>query len=426
MIQSCAMELDDKTLRASLIYLFFTAWLINIALHIPSFYRTTFRGDENVYLFLSKTMGWNLSQYSTSSHPGFSRWPNTIYRQPVFHHGPLLPYIMKVGAVFGNPASTALIFANCAMGALFIHLLVLFRRLSIPPAWQILSFFAVAIAPLLLFSTTRIHQDAIAGIFIACAIIAFIEALEKKSWSWSLWCGILFSMALNLRFSAIICLPLIVLAQIYYLMSVRPRLQGITPGNNIFKRELMKFEYWKVFSIIVLIVATVGMQHFYRLFAAYGSIFPWDFMQDDSTNSWYQFIQTRTRSKNFINLILLIPLFTVFFVPQTWKTIRTGLARNDWGAFCTLCGLYLLAVLFIFSYAEIRFFALATAMFYCSFPWIMARSKTTHRPYYLCLIALSFSLMITAGYREVVQRPNEVFHIVPVIYELVPPLQKYW
>ena len=420
------MEINNKTLKPALIYLFFTAWFINIALHIPSFYRTSFKGDEIVYLYLSQNMGWDLSNYSTASHPGISRSPNTIYRQPVFHHGPLLPYVMKTGALFASPATAALFFENCAMGMLFIHLLVLFRRLSIPPAWQVLGFFATAIAPLLLFSTTRIHLDALAGIFIACAIIAFIEALEKKSLAWTLWCGLLFALALNLRFSAIIGLPLIVFGQLYWLLSVQSGQGSSTPENDTFKQKLLTFEHWKAFSIITLIVATLGMEHFYRLFAAYGSVNPWDFMIKDPTNSWYQFIQTRTRSKNFINLILLIPLFMVFFVPQTWRTIRDGLVDRDWGAFCAFSSLYLLLVLIMFSYREMRLFALAMPMFYCCLPWIFARHKSTHTPLYLSLIAISFSLMITAGYREAVVRPNEVFQIVPVIDELIPPLKKYW
>jgi hypothetical protein len=47
-------------------------------------------------------------------------------------------------------------------------------------------------------------------------------------------------------------------------------------------------------------------------------------------------------------------------------------------------------------------------------------------PFYLCLIVISFYVMMAAGYREAIVRPDEVFRIVPVIYELIPPLQKYW
>jgi hypothetical protein len=421
------MDLSNKTLKSSLIYLFFLAWLINIALHIPSFERTTFRGDENVYIALSQIMGWDLSNYSTASHPILSKWPHTTYQNPVFHHGPLLPYVLKIGAVFGYSTTAALLFANFAMAMLLLHMVVLYRRLAIPPVWRITGFFAAAFAPLLLFSTTRIHHDALAGIFIACAVIAFIEALEKRSLAWSLWSGFLFAAALNMSYGSIISLPLIVFCQMYYLYSVQPEQPGSTFDKRTFIKTVLNFEHWKVFVIVSLIVTTLGLQHYYRIFHAYGSIFPSDFMHPILKDAWVNnLITTRTRSKMFANLISLIPLFIVFFLPQTWRTISKGLVRKDWGAICTIFTLYLLLAIFVFSFREMRLFATATPMFYCCLPWIIAQSKPKLLPFYLCLIALSFFLMSAASYREVIVRPNEVWRIVPVIYELIPPLLKYW
>jgi hypothetical protein len=293
--------------------------------------------------------------------------------------------------------------------------------------WRITGFFAAAFAPLLLFSTTRIHHDALGGIFIACAVIAFIEALEKRSLAWSLWSGFLFAAALNLAYSSIISLPLIVFCQMYYLYSVQPEQPGSTFDKSAFIKTVLNFAHWKVFVIVSLIVTTLGLQHYYRIFHAYGSIFPSDFMHPILTDFWVNnLITTRTRGKMFANLILLIPLFIVFFLPQTWRTISKGLVRRDWGAICTIFTPYLLLVIFAFSFREMRLFAAATPMFYCCLPWIIAQSKTKLLPFYLCLIALSFFLMIAASYREVIVRPNEVWRIVPVIYELIPPLLKYW
>ena len=63
------MELDNKTIKPTIIVLFLTAFLINISLHFPSFHRTSFKGDENVYLVLAHTMDWNLSNYTTANNP---------------------------------------------------------------------------------------------------------------------------------------------------------------------------------------------------------------------------------------------------------------------------------------------------------------------------------------------------------------------
>jgi len=420
------MKIDERTLKLTLIYLFLTAFLINISLHVPSFYRTSFKGDENVYWVLSVAMDWDLSNYTTANNPSISKWGNTIYQGAVFHHGPLLPLVMKAGAIFTTPTTAALLFANCAMAMLFLHMLVFYRRLSIPPAWQILGFFATAFAPLILFSTTRIHLDALSGIFIACAVIAFIEALEKRSTAWSLWSGFLFAAALNLRFSVITSLPLIVFCQLYYLYCLPLEQDNSSSKTSGLRQSVLRFGNWKTFTIVFLLVITVGLQHFYRLFMTYGSIFPWDFMQGDPTTSFNQFIDSRSRGGNFVNLVLLIPLLSVFFLPRTWGKVRAGLTQKDWGAVCAFFTLYLLATLFAFSYSEMRFFAMATPMFYCCLPWIMTRCKPVWLPVYLCLIVISFFLMIAADYREIIVRPNEVVRIVPVIYELIPPLLKFW
>lgn len=322
------MEPDRKPLKTTFIVLLLTAFLINILLHIPSFSRTSFKGDENVYQVLAHTMEWDLPNYTTANNPSISKWGNTIYKQPVFHHGPLLPLVIKTGLIFKSPTNTALLFAN-------------------------------------------------------------------------------FAMAFNLY-------------------SVQPEQASATLAKNRFAQNNLKQEHWKVFAIVLLIVSTLGLQHFCRLFATYGSTFPWDFMQQDATASWNQFIETRTRSKNFINLVLLVPLLLVLFLPQTWAAVRHGLLRKDWGAIFTLSSIYLLATLFVFSYSKLRFFAAATPLFYCCLPWVLAQSKTKRQPLYFYLITISLCLMMAAGYREVIVRPNEVFRIVPIIYELVPPLQKYW
>ena len=233
-------------------------------------------------------------------------------------------------------------------------------------------------------------------------------------------------MALNVRFSAIIGLPLLVIAQVYYLYSLQPEQATTSLVKGHFIKNALKPGHWKVFAIVLLIVSTLGLQHFYRLFATYGSIFPWDIMQQDAATPWNQLTETRTRIKNFINLVLLIPLFMLFFLPQTWLGIRNGLLRKDWGVVFTFSSVYLLATLFVLSYTEMRFFAAATPMFYCCLPWVLAQSKPRLQPLYLSLITISLCLMLAASYREVIVRPNAVFRIVPVIYELVPPLQKYW
>jgi hypothetical protein len=281
------------------------------------------------------------------------------------------------------------------------------------------------VAPLLLFSTTRVHHDGTGGIFVACALVAYVEALERKSSGWALWSGLLTAIALNLQYSSLASLPLFGLCQLFYCFAIT-RPSGGEAQTRASKRGVFAFEHWKVFVIVMAIVITLGLQHYYRLFAAYGSIIPWDFMQKDVTDPWYQSLHARTRHMNAVHLVLLIPLLLVFLMPRTWSSIRDGFVRREWGAVFVTAAFFLLLVRFAVSYNELRRFAAMTPLFYCCLPWLLARSKPKQLPLVLGLAAISLFLMFAVGYREVGIRPNNVYPIIPVLYDLVPALREYW
>src|ERR1700733_6103280 len=77
---------------------------VTVLLHCPMLFKSHFEGDEVAYFVLSQRMGWDLSNYTTKDDPRVNTFPYTIYRNPVFHHPPLLPLVLKAGAHFtANP-----------------------------------------------------------------------------------------------------------------------------------------------------------------------------------------------------------------------------------------------------------------------------------------------------------------------------------
>src|SRR3989304_8934961 len=60
--------------------------------------------DEAVYLYLSEHMTWYFSQYTTQGSFIDNALPQGVYSSPVFHHPPLIPYIIKILSFAGATA----------------------------------------------------------------------------------------------------------------------------------------------------------------------------------------------------------------------------------------------------------------------------------------------------------------------------------
>ncbi len=408
----------------SLIYFLLMAWALNLLLHIPSFNRTSWIGDEYVYLTLANEMQWNLSNYTTAAHPEISAWPVSIYSQPLFHQPPLLlPLILKAGLAFNQPRIAALLFANATMGLLFIHLLVCWRRLKVEYGWQVLGLLSASFAPLLLFSTTRIHTDATAGIFIACGIISYIESLERNSYRWAIWSATLIVIALNLRYTSLICLPILLLGHLYYATG-RSCAEGTPNESGSF--TVGRGKHWRILVIFLIAIGTLGLQHYYRIFFTYHTILPSGFMQQDTSAAFIKWTETRTRTRNIVNFSLLIPLLFILIKPGALRVILRGLYRRDWGAFLVLGSIYLICCLLVLSYHELRYFAAATPLFYGCLAWVLSNDDDQAQPFYLLLALFSLFSMAIVGYREAVIRPDQMITIVPLLYELIPSLKQFW
>ena len=180
---------------------------VTVLLHCPMLFKSHSEGDELAYFVLSQRMGWDLSNYTTKDDPRVNTFPYTIYRNPVFHHPPLLPLVLKAGAQFtanpllyltglGPPRSrggaAADVVAQPAVAAAFLfnvfvcvaalwyacRLLVL---CEIEPQYGTAALAGITLCPLVLFSTVRIHHDGLAGLLLLCGFVAFAESLERRA-----------------------------------------------------------------------------------------------------------------------------------------------------------------------------------------------------------------------------------------------------
>ena len=387
----------------------FVCWLLNFLQHLPSFFRSVFTGDERVYLSLSHYMGWDLSNYTTMYDPIISQWPNTIYSSPLFHHGSFFPYVLKIGSLFSSPSIFGFLFSNTVILLFILHVRRLQVRLNVNPIYQLLVYVFIAIAPLILFSTTRLHIDGITGMLLASGLISTIEAFEKKSIKWGIWAGILLAVSLNTGFTGILLIPVLFSFQFFYVFKSK--------AINVNSRRVFDFELWKVFSVISIIVFSIGMLHYYRLFYIYGTIFPSNFVQNFGNGIFHQYVSSISKTWMFFNILFLIPILFLLFSPETYKVIIFKFKQGDWGALLFSSFLFMFLMILFLKGKEVRRFSNATPLLYCCIGWLLSNYNRKYTPLMFVLTLFSITSMASSSYREIVVRPNEVYKIISPTFQ---------
>ncbi len=446
-------ESTSSQAAKTVLVLFCGLWCLNLLLHLPSFSRGDlppnytrfpFSGDEFVYLTLARRMQWDGSDYSTMRDPEFMdrrKWTNAIYRKPLFHHGPALPYVLKSGAAVAQyfelePSSfwwfitvCAFLAANVVMAIYFLLLWRLMGRLNVPPAWQVVGYVGAALGPLILFSTTRLHHDAIAGILITSGLIAYVEAIERRSITWAVGAGVLISLALNFRYNSLLAIPLFVAFHIYAIWrEQRPaeNTQAKRKSKQPSSQPASNGRAWLMFLITSVIIATVGMQHFYRILQEYGTLNPGEFvyLEHQPGDAWQEFKAEETRTKMLFHLFLTLPVLCLFFLPASWKAISRGLRERQWGAAFVMAFLFLFLVMAVASYSELRFFAFCTPMLYCCLPYVLSQawpnSSTAFKYTVPVLLIASLFTMTIVGYHYIATEPDQVVIQLNRAFDLLP------
>ncbi|MFO0427109.1 MAG: glycosyltransferase family 39 protein [Planctomyces sp.] len=385
--------------------------VISLVMHIPSLFEPHLEGDEEVYLTLAKQMNWDLSHYTTKDDPDISQFPNSIYRSELFHHPPLYPLVLKIGAtLLGNAALTGLLFSNAVMALMLYYVSRWMAFSGIPPVWALPAFAGVTFCPLLLSSTMLLHHDAIMGCLMACGLVAYIEALRKPSVAGAVAAALLLTLGLNVRYNSILFLPCLIAIQVFAIRRTRTSAaDGKTQNHNS--------SNWLVFGIVMAFVMTVGLQHFYRILFTYGSLLPSAFLIQDANSEQFSaflaIVAAQTRGRTAIELALIYPVLTAFLIPFLYVPVVRSLREKRFEFLFTPIFLYLLIVEFYFSYTQPRYFATITPCLYLGLPTLIRNQSSRIQSFLFFLCGLSLLFMITTGYEKSRVAPPDAMRIIP-------------
>lgn len=303
-------------------------------------------GDELVYLSLSKNMGWDLSNYTVMDVTPVNQFAPRLYRQPVFMHPPLFPFILKAGSTFVNPVLFGLLFNGLLKFALAIMMWHFALILGTNSAMaQLIAIFVTA-CPILGFISSRILIDMVFTIFFIAVIYLLIKAgieQARRNLNLAVICCCIF---LNTKIQAVTYLPLFAFL---YAASARSALQ---------KGELTAVSLRNQIFLGLALIGLIGLSHHFRLIFSLG-LQECLHLQDieKPLNPFIRRINNRSPLKFLIYLIMLQPIILILLSPRFWIEARKSFSVIPNSLQICLSLIYSAIVTFFSSSAQERYWA---------------------------------------------------------------------
>jgi hypothetical protein len=427
---------------------------VTVLVHIPMLFKPHSEGDEFVYYVLSQRMGWDLSNYTTKDDPRVNDLPYTIYRGPVFHHPPLLPLVLKAGSQFtmnpllllpGVPAprtkadSRSLIVPReCVAAAFAFQVFVCVAALwytwrfatlvELEPRWGIAALVGITLCPLVLFSTVRIHHDGLMGLMLTCGLVAFAEAIDKGRILCAVEAAVWLVAAMNVRFNAIAALPVVLLMPLYRRAPDHDSQARRKSGNARTATSMpIPQSRWLLATVVFVPVLTLGLQHYVRLFAAYGTLWPSAMIQPlsgvNNFSPLLALVEKMDRRWICWELAAMFPLAILFVAPWNLRQFVEDLRHRRWGVAFVAAFSFLFAVQLVFAYKPVRYFAAVTPLMHLSWPYLLKTGAS--RPWALWIgwgiAGVTALLMITTGFLNATLHEPDQAAVVPSLVFYWPP-----
>ena len=388
---------------------------VNLAMHRQAFSVVHAEGDEMTYAILAREMNWDLSHYTTQNDPMAREFPSSIYRQELFIHPPLLPLVIKTGIALKQPLVVGLWFEIAAMMLLFVAAWRAATLLKLSEGARVLLYAVLAFCPILLFSTSRLHHDAVMGAFLFAGLVFYAEALVGRSVWKAIVAGLLLVLAFNTRFNALAALPLLFAFPLY----------------DAWRRRDRPVFLWSVPLIVIGMVLTLGMQHFYRLLWTYGTILPSSLSVYDperlARNAFLVQVESRSRLRMLAYLLLTYPAWILILTPSSWKTFSASIRERDWRVIFAASAGYLLLTSWIFVPIQMRYYAPALPFAHLTLAMLVFATAPNRfvRVGRWTLVVVTLLLMLASLVFGVLWSP-ELPDVIPGAFMLWPPARVYY
>jgi hypothetical protein len=296
------------------------------------------------------------------------------------------------------------------------------------PQWGVAALVGMAVCPLVLFSTVRIHHDGLMGLMLICGLVPFAEGLEKGRLTFAVEAAVWLVAAMNVRFNAIAALLVILLMPVYRATracepvprrNARATLQAISAPQTR--------SPWLIAAIVWVAVLTAGLQHYFRLFAAYGTLWPTAMIQPlpgvTNFSPMLALVERMNRTWVCWELAAMFPLAILFAAPWNLRQLLEDLRGRRWPAMFVATFCFLFAVQLVFAYKPVRYFAAVTPLMHLCWPYLL-RIKPPRQ--WLAwgtwgVAGLTVLLMVTTGFFNATLHDPDQAAVIPSLVFYWPP-----
>jgi hypothetical protein len=272
------------------------------------------------------------------------------------------------------------------------------------------------------------HHDGLMGLMLVCGLVAFAEALDKGRMFCAVEATVWLVAAMNVRFNAIAALPIL------FLMPFYSRLVDQQPAarrSDVSKRKVTRAHTtrprWIVSAVVLVAVLTAGLQHYFRLFAAYGTLWPTAMIQPlpgvTRFSPLLALVERMNRAWVGWELAAMFPLAILFLAPWTVRQFLEDLRSRRWPAMFVAAFGFLFAVQLVFAYKPVRYFAAVTPLMHLCWPYLL-RIKPPHQ--WLAwstwgVAGLTLVLMVTTGFLNATLHDPDQAAVIPSLVLYWPP-----
>jgi 4-amino-4-deoxy-L-arabinose transferase-like glycosyltransferase len=328
--------------------------------------------DEIVYLHLSTRMTWLGGNYTTAGSPIAERLPQPVYRSPVFHHPPLIPFLIKLFSTFLPPLGAARLVTALFHALLLWSIFAVADKLSGVLAGMI----ALALAclcPILNLEARLVHLDLPMTAFVLLGTKWLLDAAGPPKLAAS---GAAFAASFLCKFTGPLLLPI---PLILFLWSEHRR--SLRHLLAFFGTLALGFLWW---GYIAFRFGTLMPDAFHM-----AGLVPFTpYLRELARRKWYDL---------FLYFVALCPVAVIYAARLDILRRERGLALLNAGAWVSAVGVGV-ALGTQNPYWVFRFFLPLVAIIYISVGCILTRMLEREAPVwnsYLIVLMLFTAFVMT-------------------------------
>lgn len=317
--------------------------------------------DEMAYLLLSQNISWTFQNYSTRGSVIDRAMGKNLYSSPVFHHPPLVPYLIKIFSCFFNVVTAAKI-----VNFLFIipSILLVFGIASKFTDFKgaLVAVMLWSLCPVFNLESSLVHLDVPLTVLLLAGIYLFLTHKVTKSKGQLLAAAFFFALAMLTKYTSTIYI--------------------IIPLAMIAADKESRRDKGTVYAFLAILA--LGFLWWFYIFMQFGSLVPTEFMGISGPRFESPYLKSISRRQWYYPWVIFLSLCPLAILYIVGGLAHIGkLFHGKTGIFSSRPDVSLLFIISLASLACVVLFNIANA--FTNGYWIMRHNMPMFPIIYITL-----------------------------------------